>query len=307
MKKFGNIKIFVYLLFLAVVSSPIYAQQADTENRIAPRVSLFAGYNYWEPHGSANGIRLRSLNSGAVVSASVFYNAYVGAEIAADFHSQTYNDGMYGFAAGPVIRLPFRDLTPFGHVLIGASNITAPNAPTLGGASYQVNPASWGLSIIPGGGLDFQIPGFGNHLGARIIELDYQALRGFNNPVVGDPNKFNFSATRVSTGLLFNWGNVVPLLPLRYTCAISHSSSYAGEPVTITGTVTGLDQRQKATYHWSTNGGIIHGDTENASLDTSTIKPGVYRVAGTVSQGRGNGHSATCSLRFRISATTRSK
>jgi hypothetical protein len=197
-----------FALFLIGLGLRSAAQQPAEPVAQVARVDLVTQYTYWEPHGSAGGVRFRSLNEGALLSGSYYYNAYLGGEVEAGLYHQTQNDGAFSIAAGPVLRLPFLDLTPFVHALAGASEVTGPNAPTLSQSSYQYNPPNWGFDITAGGGLDYQLPLRGRHVGLRIIQVDYQAVRGLNNPVPGASTRLNLTATRVSMGVKYSFGKI---------------------------------------------------------------------------------------------------
>lgn len=107
-----------------------------------------------------------------------------------------------------MLRLPFLDLTPFVHALAGAAEVTGPNAPTLSQSSYQYNSPNWGFDITAGGGLDYQLPLRGHHVGVRIIQVDYQAVRGLNDPVPGASARLNLTTTRVSMGVKYSFGKI---------------------------------------------------------------------------------------------------
>lgn len=82
----------------------------------APQVELFAGYSYWAPHDSVNGIPYEADDQGMIFSGAYFFNRYAGAQIEGERHQQTANDGMRAFSMGPILRYPTsQGITPFAH------------------------------------------------------------------------------------------------------------------------------------------------------------------------------------------------
>lgn len=94
-------------LFLIGLGLRSVAQQPAEPVAQVARVDLVTQYTYWEPHGSAGGVRFRSLNVGALLSGSYYYNAYLGGEVEAGLYNQTQNDGVFSIAAALCCACPF--------------------------------------------------------------------------------------------------------------------------------------------------------------------------------------------------------
>ena len=213
-------------------------------------------------------------------------------------------DGFYGYYAGPIFRLPMQNYTLFAHGMVGGVDGVGPNNP--GGVGY--NPYTWGVGLMAGGGMDYDLPWFNHRLGLRLFQADYRYTHINFGPA--DPaiylqgGRANLSGAELSSGLLFHFGSIVPPPPVTYACAVTAPTGtiYPGDPVTITGTATNLNPKKDAHYKWTSDSGPVSGDSNVASIDTKTLAAGTYTVKGHVEQGPKPGQFADCTTPFTVTA-----
>jgi hypothetical protein len=326
-------------------SSSTSASASDTQKTAAKpaagvnpsRADIFAGYSYLSPHGNIQGNRYQDVNLGAIGSGAYYFNKFLGGEVSLASHPDGPGDGFTTINAGPIVRFPMEDMTPFLHGLVGATRIGGPNfvgtySDGVGPVNY-VNPYRWGASLTAGGGLDYNLPFFHHHLGLRLFQVDYQYMHASFGPGSGntdpnastgttsafrgvrpadstsDPNaigteilggRANINAVQLSTGLLYHIGSIVPPPPVAYTCSASPSEGYPGDPITVTGNAQNLNPKKTATYNWTSTGGKVSGTSSTANVDTSGVNPGTYTVTGHVTEGNKAGESADCNATYTI-------
>ncbi len=267
----------------------------------ASRIDIFAGYSYLAPHGNitvpggANigidgPVKYSSVDYGAIGSVNYFFNRYVGAQVEVDSHPDGNNDGAFGGDAGMVFRYPMADITPFVHADAGAVK--------LGGAAKE--PYTWGPQLVVGGGLDYSI---GKHFGIRVFQADYTYYHADFGPQDPYPTggRANLNNARLSAGLLYHIGSIVPPPPVMYACTASPATVFPGDPIVITGTATNLNPKKTASYTWTgTNGVKVTGDNSTGNVDTHDLNPGDYTVTGHVSEGARAGQFADCTSTFTV-------
>jgi len=270
------------------------------------RVDIFTGYSYYGLHSlnQPSGEQFGSVNEGAIGSGAYYFNRYFGGEIAMIANPNGQGDGFYGYYAGPIFRLPLQNYTLFTHGMVGGVHGVGPNNP--GGVGY--NPYTWGVGLIAGGGMDYDLPFFNHRLGLRLFEADYRYTHLNFGPA--DPDIYlqggraNLSGAELSTGLLFHFGSIVPPPPVTYACAVTAPTGtiYPGDPVTVTGTATNLRPKKDVHYTWTSDGGTVSGESNVASIDTKTLSAGNYTVKGHVEQGPKPGWFADCTAAFTVTA-----
>ncbi len=267
----------------------------------ASRVDIFAGYSYLAPHGSVTipggeavglpgPVKYSSIDLGAIGSGTYYFNRYVGAQAEFSDHPDGNNDGAQIASGGIVFRYPTQDITPFIHAEAGAVR--------LGGPFKQ--PYTWGPALTAGGGLDY---GVTKHFAIRVFQADYQYYHVNFGPQFPYPTggRANVDAVRLSTGLVYRLGSITPPPPVTYQCAVSPTSVYPGDPVTVTGTPTNLNPKKTATYSWTGNNGVkVTGDNTTGNIDTNGLNPGSYTVTGHVSEGQKPGQFADCTANFEV-------
>jgi hypothetical protein len=276
------------------------------------RFDVFLGYSYFGAHGQVKpaGIAYSSVNEGAIGSGAYFFNKYVGAEVNYVDHSQGKNDGLTSASGGLIVRAPMQNFTVFAHGLAGGARLGGPNTdcgdlvspcniPTLEHEPYQ-----WGPTLTAGGGMDYDLPFFNNKFSIRLFEADYRYIHADYGPATTVPTggvlggRANLSGVDLSTGIVMHFGHIIPPPPVTYSCAVSPSSVYPGDPLTVTGTALNLNPKKTASYTWTASGGTISGTSSTANIDTKGVAPGTYTAKGHVSEGNKPGMMADCSADF---------
>lgn len=268
----------------------------------ASRVDIFTGYSYLAPKstvnvpgvntdGSALPVKYSSVDYGAIGSVAYFFNRFVGAQVEVGAHPDGKNDGFYTYQGGLIGRYPGESgITPFIHALAGGVRA--------GGPLHE--PYTWGTALTAGGGMDYDTPLFNHHLGLRVFQADYEYMHvNFGPQAPTAPNfifggRANIDAVRLSTGLLFHFGSIVPPPPVTYACSVSPSSVFPGDPVTVTGTAVNLNPKKTAKYSWTATGVKVTGDSTTGTIDTNGVAPGTYAITGNVSEGVKAGQFADC-------------
>jgi outer membrane protein OmpA-like peptidoglycan-associated protein len=124
---------------------------------------------------------------------------------------------------------------------------------------------------------------FGRHLALRLFQADYQFMHvDFGGGTYG--GRASINAARLSTGVVFHLGSVVPPTPVSLACFANPTSVYPGTDVTVTCTPGSLNPKMNAIYSYSGAGAQGKGTT--ATVNTSALAPGSYTVQGTVKEGK---------------------
>ncbi len=270
----------------------------------ASRIDIFAGYSYLAPHGSVTipdgaligvtgPVSYSSINYGAIGSFNYFFNRYVGGQVEYANHPDGNNDGASTGQLGMVFRYPTAEITPFVHADAGYVR--------LGGPYKQ--PYTYGPALTIGGGLDYALPFLGGHLGLRLFQADYEYFHANFGPQPPYPTggRANLKVARLSTGLVYHMGSILPPPPVMYSCTAAPSPAFPGDPITVTGTATNLNPKKTATYTWTGSGGVaVKGDSNVGAVDTGSLAPGNYTVTGHVSEGQKVGMFADCTANFTV-------
>jgi outer membrane protein OmpA-like peptidoglycan-associated protein len=283
-------------------SSP--APAAPAEQPVS-RIDVFTGYSYLAPHGTVNtprpdgsvfSDRYSSIDYGAIGSVAYYFNKYFGGQVEFGAHPDGRNDSAYTIQGGPIFRYPTSEgITPFVHALAGAVKLGGPNA-----EPFAAHAATWGPALTVGGGLDYNLPFLNHRLALRLFQADYEYFHVNYGPIVAYGGRANVDSARLSTGIVWKFGNIIPPPPVQYTCSANPSTVYPGDPITITGTPTNLNPKKTATYSWSGQGVTVKGDTATANVDTSGLQPGSFTVTGHVSEGQKPGQFADCTANFTV-------
>lgn len=284
--------------------NPPPAPAAPVEQPVS-RIDVFTGYSYFAPHGTVNtqlldgttfSQRYSSVDYGALGSVAYYFNRYFGGQVEFGAHPDGNNDGFYTIQGGPIFRYPTSEgITPFVHALAGAARVAGPNANPIAAHVW-----TWGPALTVGGGLDYNLPIFNHHLALRLFQADYEYIHANFGPQPVTGGRANIDAARLSTGIVWKFGNIIPPPPVEYTCSANPASVYPGDPITITGTPTNLNPKKTATYSWSGQGVTVKGDTATANVDTTGLQPGNYTVTGHVSEGQKPGQFADCTANFTV-------
>jgi hypothetical protein len=265
-------KILLVACAVGLASSSLYGQDAPSTpskpaapNEPGPsRFDIFAGYSYIAPKGTVevpganiNGTPLpvtySAINLGAIGSGAYYFDRYVGAQVEYANHPDGLNDGISTAQGGLIARYPTdQGITPFVHFLAGGARVGGP---------YK-EPYTWGTAITAGGGVDYETPFFGHHLAFRLFQADYEYMHvnfGPQNPYPTG-GRANINAARLSTGLVYHIGTIVPPPPVMYACSVNPASVFPGDPATVTGTATNLNPKKTAKYTWTATGVKVSGD-----------------------------------------------
>jgi hypothetical protein len=281
--------------------------QSTLPNAPSPsRVDIFTGYSYYGLHSDNNpsGEQFGSVNEGAIGSGAYYFNKYFGGEVAMIANPNGNGDGFYGYYAGPIFRLPLQNYTLFAHGMAGGVRGVGPNNP--GGVGY--NPYTWGVGLLAGGGMDYDLPFFNHRIGLRLFEADYRYTHidfGPASPAVYlQGGRANLDGAELSSGILWHFGSIVPPPPVTYACAVTAPTGtiYPGDPVTVTGTSTNLRPKKDVHYKWTSDSGTVSGDSNVAAIDTKTVAAGTYTVKGHIEQGPKPGEFADCTTQFTVTA-----
>jgi hypothetical protein len=270
----------------------------------ASRIDIFAGYSYLAPHGSltvpdgaligvTGPVNYSSINYGAIGSFNYFFNRYVGGQVEYANHPDGNNDGASTGQLGLVFRYPTAEITPFVHADAGFVR--------LGGPVHE--PYTYGPALTAGGGLDYALPFLGGHLGLRLFQADYEYFHANFGPQPPYPTggRANLKVARLSTGLIYHMGSILPPPPVTYSCTAAPSPAFPGDPITVTGTAGMLNPKKTATYTWTGGNGVtVKGDSNVGQIDTAGLAPGNYTVTGHVSEGQKVGMFADCTANFTV-------
>jgi hypothetical protein len=286
------------------------AQSAPSTTPSGPnpsRVDLFAGYSYFGAHGTVKpyGIRFSSVDEGAIGSGAYYFNKYIGAELINIDNPDGQNDGLYAGYLGPIVRAPMQNFTLFAHAAAGGVRIAGPNNDSATALEHE--PYTWGVGLLVGGGMDYDLPFFNHRFGLRLFEADYRYTHvDYGPPQPSIPasgnlgGRANLGAAELSAGILMHIGSIIPPPPVAYTCSVTTPTGtiYPGDSVTVTGTATALNPKKDAAYTWTSDAGTVSGTSTVASI--TPANPGSYTVKGHVSQGNKPGQMADCSAAFTV-------
>jgi opacity protein-like surface antigen len=142
------------------------------ENGEASKVDLFAGYQFTHVavgHGIDAHVNLNGWNA----AVTGYFNRHVG--ITADFSGVYGNDSgintrEHPYLFGPTVRFPVGKITPYGHLLFGATHANFSS----GGVSQSDNSFAWAM----GGGLDVNV---NRHFAVRPAQFDWLRTQFFNS------------------------------------------------------------------------------------------------------------------------------
>jgi outer membrane protein OmpA-like peptidoglycan-associated protein len=299
------------MLAACAVGLGVGSLNAQTSSTAAPvginpsRVDVFMGYSYFGAHGQVKpaGIAYSSIDLGAMGSVAYYFNKYVGGEVVFAAHPDGKNDGLYTISGGPIFRAPMQNFTLFAHGLVGGAKLGGPNQSN---PFIYHEPYKWGPTLTAGGGMDYDLPFFDNRFSLRLFQADYRYIHTNYGPSTTIPTfgvlggRTNLSAAELSTGVLIHFGHIIPPPPVTYACAVSPTTVFPGDPITVTGTAANLNPKKAYTYTWTADGGTISGNSSTANIDTKSANPGTYTVKGHISGGVKPGEMADCTASYTV-------
>jgi hypothetical protein len=261
------------------------------------RFDLYGGYGYLHPVNSdIFNVQYQPINPGAVVSATGYFNRYLGVQAEGSLFPSGPNDCVFTAQAGPIFRYQKNRFVPFVHALGGGAKV--------GGPIFQ--PCTWGWGVTGGVGFDYILPFFNNRIAVRPIQSDFHYSHVDYGPAdigrVTGGGVGEIYAYRLSAGVVLRLGQVTPPPPVQLGCTVQPANIFPGDPITVTAVTSNLDPKKKATYTWTTSGGKITGTDVTATVATAGLPPGDYTIAGHVSEGVRPGQQASCAVGFRVHA-----
>jgi opacity protein-like surface antigen len=157
------------------------------ENGEASKVDLFAGYQFTHVavgHDIPAHVNLNGWNA----AFTGYFNKYIG--VTGDFSGiygspSGVNVREYPYLFGPTVRFPAGKVTPFGHLLFGATHANF----SVGGVSESDNTFAWAM----GGGLDVNV---NRTFAVRLAQFDWLRTQFFNSTQ---------SNVRYSAGIVFKF------------------------------------------------------------------------------------------------------
>ncbi len=285
----------------------------QTSDVVPDKVDIYGGYGYIRPFGSISQIGGEEFqtvdNINTTVSVTDYFHKNLGLQLEAGYFNgpsarhavgQCVNgacndrDPMYyTLGLGPVLRFPHGRFIPYVHATFGAAKV---NGPYLQGLT-------WGEQLTGGGGADYVLPFFHNLFAVR----GQADLVGMHVDYGGPPNTIydgvaDIVAFKLSGGLVLRLGHEIPPPPVTLACSVAPASIFPGDPLTVTGMATGLNPKKKATYTYTSTGGVVSASGETATIDSKGLAAGSYTVAGTVSEGPKPREMASCSAAFAVKA-----
>jgi hypothetical protein len=290
-------------LFPAALASQDAAKPAAkaAAEQTASKWDIFLGYSYLAPYAKipgtvsgAPGSTYGQINWGGMISFARYFNKNFGIVLEGDEHMQSEdwplgdnqasfnsNDDMSGGAAGAIYRIPTLHFTPFVQALVGGEYV---------GGVYQND--TWGPQVSFGGGLDINL---GKHWAWRFGQTDFQYFH---------VDGVSIDAFRLSTGIVYHIGSIVPPPPITLACSASPSSVYPGDPITVTATAGAVTPKLNVVYSWSGTG--VTGNGTTATVATGSMASGPYTVKGEVKEGKPGkeglrpGQTADCVASFAV-------
>jgi hypothetical protein len=293
-----------FLLLMSAICAPIHAQDiaGGSSGPAISRFDLTGQYGYLKPFDSGiNSIPFSTYPAGAVGSVAFYFKPHFGIQLEGNYFPNEPNDNdcVYTAQAGPIFRFQKRRFIPFVHVLAGAAEV--------GGPAGQ--PCStWGYGGTAGGGLDYVLPIFHNHLALRLFQVD-MTYSHVVNPEPAKPSQYyggvaDLYAVRASAGLTLRFGDMHPAgqaVPM-LACSADPGNPFAGDPVAITSSLANVNPKsaKDLAYVWETSAGKIASNGASAAVDTTGLAPGSYTVSGHVMDGPKKREIASCTASFTI-------
>jgi hypothetical protein len=312
----SRLALFATVFLLASFAAYGQVGPKPTPDDPAPsKVDIYGGYGYIRPFSSFSEIGGYEFQPVGNINATLSITDYVWKNLGVQLEGSYFNGGGYGafnqcagincspdgpdpmyytLGLGPVLRFPKGRYVPFIHGTFGPAKVNGP----------YLQPLTWGEQLTLGGGLDYVMPYFHNLLAVR-GQADFVGM----HVSYGGPASDRFSsgvadiiAWKVSGGLVLRLGAETPPVPVALACSVTPPSIYPGDPLTVTGTATGLNPRKKATYTFTSTGGTVAPGAETTTISTTGLAAGSYTVSGTVSEGPKPHENATCTAAFTVKA-----
>ena len=265
------------------------------------RVDVFVGYNYFKPFNSdINNLNYPAIPFGFDGSVTGYFTKHFGIQAEGQYSPNGPDDNncAYEAQAGPIARVQAGRFVPFFHALGGGA---------IAGGPLAQGCNVWGYGLTTGGGFDYILPVFHDHLAIRPIQADFVYSHIDNGPLRNggfDGGIGKVTAVRASAGLVFRFGNMNPggAEPPTFNCSAEPSQVFPGDPITLTASTLNLSAKRQPKYIWASSGGKVAGDSATAAIDTAGMQPGVYQVTGKLVEGVKERLVASCTASFTVRA-----
>ncbi len=277
----------------------------------ASRVDLYGGYAFLKPSGSIGIYSFPQDNLGYVISGTGYFTKHIGVQF--EFAHSQKDLGTTGPAqplpyvqlggttdcfstaqGGPVYRFFLGShLSPFVHVVGGGAQV--------GGPKFQQ--CTWGYGATAGGGFDYVLPKFNDHLAVRVVQADYEYMHvdhGAILPYDLDGGTAAVNALRLSAGLVVRLGEMQPKLDQSLACDVHPGDVYSGERVTVSAVTRNYNPKLQYAYRWELSGGKVDGFGPSVFVDTTGMAAGDYTAVAHVSKTAKSRQLAQCSVSFTI-------
>jgi hypothetical protein len=295
---------------LANPSAPLTQVNAP-EPAPASRVDLYGGYAFLKPSGSIGIYSFPTNDLGYIVSGTGYFTKHIGVQF--EYAHSQYDLGTTGPAqplpfvqlggvtdcfstaeGGPVYRFfAGSHLSPFVHVVGGGAKV--------GGPKFQQ--CTWGYGVTAGGGLDYIIPKFNDHVAIRVAQADYEYMHVDHGQLLQydlDGGTASVNALRLSAGLVIRLGEMQPKLDKSLMCDVNPGDVYAGERVTVSAVTRNYNPKLQYAYRWEVSGGKVDGFGPSVFIDTNGLAAGAYTAIAHVSKTAKSKQLAQCSASFNI-------
>ena len=277
---------------------------AAAQDQPAPKWEFSGQYSFFYPGADVHGVlplglfplssRLESNPRGVGLDLTYDFNRWFGLTLDTSTHwgsgeKQVFNridDAAFSnLSLGPKITFRHRHFSPFVEGLVGDHRLTPD-------AFHDIDK----LGFMAGGGLDVNVS---RHVALRLIRADYVFSNYRFGPASSTPPT-EIRGVRLQAGLNFMFGGAPPPPPPSAACSVDPTDVFAGEPVTAHANGTGFDSKRTIKYDWNANQGVkISGTDASATVDTSGLQPGTYKVSAKLSDGSKHGFTS-CSAGFSV-------
>jgi len=279
----------VLLVFavLCCFSPANFAQEPPHQAR--PELAIFGGYSGYRPGGKIDGTSLPDSTAGWAGQVMAYTSRWTALVIDVSGHyggSATAHD----FAAGVRFQHNWGRFVPFGEGLIGAQHFSPKGLPSQNTPTYAL-----------GAGLDVKVT---PKWSVRPFQLSYINTYYDTTYLSTNGGKNYFNGYRVQAGVVYNFSLPEPQGPVDATCAAEPAAIDSGEPVKVNVVAHGFLPKRRLAYSYVATGGTVTGSQNTASLDTTGVDSGTYRITATVADnGKGKHHrSASCTADFEVKA-----
>ena len=203
-------------------------------------------------------------------------------------------DSFYTVEAGPVYRFFVgQHVIPFVHFIGGGAKVAGP----------KFQPPTWGYGFSGGGGVDLLLPHTHDHVAFRLAQADFghmHADQGALQPYDLAGGTEDVSTLRVSTGLVFRFGEKNPVPAKSLACDATPSEVYAGERITVAATLRNYRDKTKHPFFfaWQLSAGKQQGFGPVIFVDTTGLAGGTYHATAHISLKEKGKQFAQCSTNF---------